>query len=49
LSNIGIQINYNNIARGIISSAENRLNIKYAINDTGKSTVAKAIEFAAVH
>lgn len=38
-----IQINNcNNIA-------SNRLNIKYAINGTGKSTVAKAIEYADAH
>jgi len=46
---MGIQINYNNITSGIISGGENRLNIKYAINSTWKSTVAKAIEYAAVH
>ncbi|MEM7061867.1 MAG: hypothetical protein AAF572_01735 [Cyanobacteria bacterium P01_B01_bin.77] len=33
----------NNIDSGIIEIAENRLNIKYAINGTGKSTVSKAI------
>ena len=46
---MGIQINYNNITSGIISGGENRLNIKYAINSTWKSTVAKAIEYAAVY
>lgn len=45
-----IQIaNCNNITSGSVSITENRLNIKYAINGTGKSTVAKAIEYAAVH
>lgn len=33
----------NNIDSGIVQIVENRLNIKYAINGTGKSTVAKAI------
>ena len=45
-----IQIaNCNNITSGAVSITENRLNIKYAINGTGKSTVAKAIEYAAKH
>lgn len=35
--------NCNNIDSGIIEIAEDRLNIKYAINGTGKSTVSKAI------
>lgn len=35
--------NCNNIDSGVIEIAENRLNIKYAINGTGKSTVSKAI------
>lgn len=36
--------NCNNIDNGSINLVEGRLNIKYAINGTGKSTVAKAIE-----
>lgn len=45
-----IQIaNCNNITSGSVSITENRLNIKYATNGTGKSTVAKAIEYAAAH
>ncbi|MDF2479238.1 MAG: hypothetical protein K0S24_4721 [Sphingobacterium sp.] len=36
--------NCNNIDNGSISLVEGRLNIKYAINGTGKSTLAKAIE-----
>ena len=39
--------NCNNIAHGTVAISENRLNIKYAINGTGKSTIAKAIEYAA--
>ena len=40
-----IQINNcNNISEGTISIVENRLNIRYAINGTGKSTISKAIE-----
>ena len=38
--------NCNNIDSGIIEIAENRLNIKYGINGTGKSTVSKAIRNA---
>ena len=41
--------NCNNIAHGTVAISENRLNIKYAINGTGKSTIAKAIEYAANH
>lgn len=41
--------NCNNIEHGTVAIEENRLNIKYAINGTGKSTVAKAIEYAASH
>lgn len=37
--------NCNNIDSGFISLQEGRLNIKYAINGTGKSTISKAIEF----
>ena len=39
--------NCNNVKRCNISIVENKLNIKYAINGTGKSTVAKAIKFHA--
>ena len=39
--------NCNNIEHGTVAIEENRLNIKYAINGTGKSTIAKAIEYAA--
>ncbi len=39
---INIQ-NCNNIANGSIGISENKLNIKYAINGSGKSTVALAI------
>ena len=38
--------NCNNIGEGTIEIVEGALNIKYAINGTGKSTVAKAISFA---
>lgn len=34
----------NNIDNGKISISEGLLNIKYAINDTGKSTISKAIQ-----
>ena len=37
-------MNCNNIDEGNIKLIEGRLNIKYAINGTGKSTIAKAIE-----
>ncbi|HNW27393.1 MAG TPA: hypothetical protein PKN50_02855 [Spirochaetota bacterium] len=37
-------LNCNNIDNGDINIAENRLNIKYAMNGTGKSTIARAIE-----
>ena len=36
--------NCNNIDRGTFDIIENRLNIKYAINGTGKSTISKAID-----
>lgn len=36
----------NNINEGSIEIIENRLNIKYALNGTGKSTIAKAISLA---
>ncbi len=35
--------NCNNIEEGIISIEENKLNLKYAFNGTGKSTVSKSI------
>jgi energy-coupling factor transporter ATP-binding protein EcfA2 len=38
--------NCNNIDFGTIEINENSLNIKYAINGTGKSTIAKAIQYA---
>lgn len=38
--------NCNNIDEGLISIVPSRLNIKYAANGTGKSTVAKAISLA---
>lgn len=38
--------NCNNIISAPISVVENRLNIKYGINGTGKSTIARAIQFA---
>jgi Uncharacterized protein conserved in bacteria len=42
---MNIQIaNCNNIDNGSMNLIEGRLNIKYAINGTGKSTIAKAIE-----
>lgn len=41
--------NCNNIVHGTVSVEENRLNIKYAINGTGKSTIAKSIEYSANH
>ncbi len=37
-------MNCNNINEGNIKLIKGRLNIKYAINGTGKSTIAKAIE-----
>lgn len=39
--------NCNNIKKYTIGIVENKLNIKYAINGTGKSTVAKAIKLCA--
>ena len=41
--------NCNNVVAGTMSIVDGRLNVKYAINGTGKSTVAKAIESAALH
>lgn len=46
LHNISIE-NCNNITKCDIGVFENKLNIKYAINGTGKSTVAKAIKLSA--
>lgn len=40
--------NCNNIESGDVSIVENSLNIKYAINGTGKSTIARSI-VAAIH
>lgn len=45
---IAIQ-NCNNILSGTVSLVEGALNIKYAINGTGKSTIAKAIHAATQH
>lgn len=36
--------NCNNIENGVVTIAEGALNIKYAINGTGKSTVSKSIQ-----
>lgn len=36
--------NCNSIETGTITIIENSLNIKYAINGTGKSTISKAME-----
>ena len=38
--------NCNNIREGMINIVLNKLNIKYGINGTGKTTLAKAIQFA---
>ncbi|MDR3256994.1 MAG: hypothetical protein LBT18_05070 [Endomicrobium sp.] len=38
--------NCNNIDRAMVEITENRLNIKYAMNGTGKSTIGKAIALA---
>lgn len=47
MSKINIQIcRCNSIEAGQIKLVENSLNIKYAINGTGKSTISKAIQFA---
>lgn len=37
--------NCNNIREGLITLKENKLNVKYGINGTGKTTVSKAIEY----
>ena len=47
MSELNIQIKKcNSIEDGEIKLTENSLNIKYAINGTGKSTISKAIQFA---
>jgi len=47
MSNLNIQIQRcNSIENGQINLIENSLNIKYAINGTGKSTISKAIQYA---
>ena len=46
LHNVVIE-NCNNIKKCNISIFENKLNIKYAINGTGKSTIAKAVKLYA--
>lgn len=47
MSELNIQIKRcNSIENGNIKIVENSLNIKYAINGTGKSTISKAIQFA---
>lgn len=38
--------NCNNIKKGEIKLEPNKLNIKYGINGTGKTTIAKAIKFS---
>ena len=38
--------NCNNIKEGNINVEENKLNIKYGINGTGKSTLSKAISLS---
>lgn len=38
--------NCNNIEKGTLSLHLNRLNVKYGINGTGKSTIAKALEYS---
>jgi len=37
--------NCNNIDSGIISITRNKLNIKFGINGTGKSTITRAIKY----
>ena len=46
LHNISIE-NCNNIKKCNLVISENKLNIKYAINGTGKSTISKAIKLTA--
>lgn len=42
-----VEINYcNNIDHGLISLSENKLNIKFAPNGTGKSTISRAIFYS---
>lgn len=38
--------NCNNIVQGKISIKENKLNIKYGINGTGKTTISRAIQYS---
>lgn len=38
--------NCNNIKNGIVDIEEGKLNIKYGINGTGKTTIAKAIQYS---
>ena len=38
--------NCNNIAEGELAIEDGKLNILYGINGTGKTTIAKAIEFS---
>ena len=38
--------NCNNIVQGKISIVENKLNIKYGINGTGKTTISRAIQYS---
>lgn len=43
---MNVEIKYcNNIESGNIEIQENTLNIKYAINGTGKTSIAKAIGY----
>ena len=44
MSEIKITVeNCNNISKGVISLAEEKLNIRYGMNGTGKSTLSTAI------
>ena len=41
-----VNIKYcNNIIEGTVNIEENKLNIKYGVNGTGKSTISKAIKY----
>lgn len=47
MANVDILIkNCNNVKEGTISIVENRLNIRYGMNGTGKSTLSKAIDLS---
>lgn len=47
MANVNISIkNCNNIKEGTISIEENRLNVRYGMNGTGKSTLSKAIDLS---